>query len=385
MPHPLRRAALAAFAFAGCALVGCGDDAKKGADLTLAKGDLSETEKAQVVARVGDEVITLEEFEARLNQQSPFARARYDSPQRKREFLDALVRFELIAAEAERRGYGDDPDVELARKQAMVRAFTAGELRDLVDLADITDADIEAYYTAHEDEFARPAQVRVSHLVVAEEGAARALLEEVSALVAADPLKARDVFAEFVRRHATDDETRINAGDLGFVGEPGVSKTPDQANAPPPVARAAFAIDAVGGLAPEPVQSSAGWHIVQKTGFRRPYRRELDDARTSIRNTLFRQRKAEAMEAFVADLRGKAKITIDEALLEAAKTVPQGQPMRGIAPPGLDPGDPLPIERPGDAARPPRPRLPGLPPPTVPAPRLPRPAADGADQTKGDP
>lgn len=341
------------------ALAGCGDDAQKGADLTLAAGDLQEGEKGQVVARIGDEVITVEEFEARLNQQSPFVRARYDSPQRKKEFLDSLVRFELIAAEAERQGYGDDPDVKLAKKQAMVRAFTAGELRDLVSLSDITEADVKAYYEGHADEFVRPAQVRISQLVVPEEAQAKALLAEVQGLVAADPLKAREIFAEFVRLRATDEQARLDAGDVGFVGEPGVSKTENQTEVPPAVAKAAFELAAVGDLTAEPVESSAGWHIVQKTGFRRPYRRELGDAATSIRNSLFRQRKAEAMEAFVADLRGKAKITIDEKALDAVKSDP-APPRRGFLPPGMDADGPIPSPRPGPARRP---HIPGLPPP----------------------
>ncbi len=351
------------------ALAGCGDDAKKGSDLTLAAGDLEETEKGQIVARIGDEAITVEEFESRLNQQSPFVRARYDSPQRKREFLDSLVRFELIAAEAERQGYGDDPDVKLAKKQAMVRAFTTGELRDLVSLSDITDADIEAYYTANEAEFVRPAQVRLSHMVLPDEEQARALLTEVGGLIEADRLKTREIFAEFVRRHATDEKARLDAGDVGFVGEPGVSKTPNQAQVPPAVAKAAFALVAVGDLADAPIKSSAGWHLVQKTGFRRPYRRELSDARTSIRNTLFRTRKAEAMEAFVTDLRNKAEITIDEAALEQVKVEPKA-PVRSFVPPGLD-GAPPPGMRPGPR-RGPRSAIPGLPPGARPMP-TPRP------------
>lgn len=355
---------------------GCGDDEKKGSDLTLAAGDLQEGEKGQIVARIGDEAITVEEFETRLNQQSPFIRARYDNPQRKREFLDSLVRFELIAAEAERQGYGDDPDVKLAKKQAMVRAFTAGELRDLVSLSDITDDDIKAYYEAHEDEFVRPAQVRLSHLVVPDEAQAQALLTEVRGLIAADPLKARDIFAEFVRRHAKDEQMRLDAGDVGFVGEPGVSKTENQAAVPPPVARAGFALKAVGDLVEAPVASSAGWHVVQKTGFRRPYRRALSDARTSIRNTLFRQRKAEAMEAFVVGLREKAQITIDDAALEAVK-VKAGAPPRGPRMPGFDgppPGLPM---KPGRPA--PRQRLQGLPRP-APRPMKPRPMKPGPEQ-----
>lgn len=355
---------LAALTAMALALGGCQRDETKGDDLALAKGDLTPEEKAEIVARVDDAVITLEQFESRLNQQSPFARARYDSPQRKKEFLDGLVRFELIAAEAQRKGYGEHPDVVLARKQEMVRQFTAGELRDLVKLEDITEADVRGYYDANQDEFDRPAQVRAAHLLAKTEDDARRLLAQARELIAADPLKARDVFARVVREASEDDATRVKGGDLGFFGEPGVSKTIDQGQVPVAVARAAFGLAAVGDLAPEPIKTGAGWHLVQKTGFRRPYKRQFEDVRTSIRNTLFRQRKGKAMEQYVADLRAKAKIEIDEARLAEAKARPQTGPLPRIAPPGMEAGRtrlpgprtrprlPLPGARPTPAAPP---------------------------------
>ena len=216
------------------------------------------------------------------------------------------------------------------------------------------NADIKAYFDEHPDEFRRPAQVRLAQLVVPDEAQAKALLSEVVGYIEADRLKAREIFSEFVRRHSKDDRARLSGGDLGFVGEPGVSKTPNQDKAPPAVARAGFAIGAVGELAPAPIKSSAGWHIVQKTGFRRPYQRTLADARTTIRNNLFRARKAAAMEAFVADLRGKAKIEVDEANLDKVEL------KRGRPPTGMPPGLKLDIPRPPGALKPPnRPALPG--------------------------
>ncbi|MCA9537927.1 MAG: peptidyl-prolyl cis-trans isomerase [Myxococcales bacterium] len=326
---------------------GCRSDAEKGSAARLAEGDLTPDEKARIVARVGDTVITLEEFEQRLDQQSPFARARYDSLQRKQEFLDSLVRFELIAQEAERKGYGDHPDVVLARKQAMVRQFTRDELTDLVKLDQITEADIAGYFNEHRDEFDRPEQVRAAHILIADEQKARSLQAEVAAAIAADPTKPREIFAEFARRYTEEEEGRISGGDLKFFGKPGESKVQGQSAVPTPVATAAFAIADIGAMAPEPVHSSQGWHIVQKTGMRRAYQRALDDVRTQIRNKLFRLRKSEAMEKYVTDLKARARIVIDDAVLEKAKApaaaggLPELMPRAPGAIDGL-PASPLP-------------------------------------------
>ena len=330
-------------ALATLGLAGCRDDAAKSAGgIALAQGDeLTPEEKGRVVAKIGDETITLADFERRLNQQSPFARARYNSLERKREFLDSLVRFELLAREARKRGYDKDPDVVLAHKQAMVKRFTSEEVSNLVKMGDVTDAEVQAHYDAHPEEYDKPGEVRGAHILLPDEPAAKALLVEISAKVQAEPLKAREIFADYAKANSTDVATRETGGDLQFFGQPGTSRVdrgPMQPPVAPPVALAAFAIDKVGDVAPAPVKSSAGWHLVQKTGFRRPYKRELDDVKTSIRNKLFRERKGRAMQDFVQGLRDSAGVTIDEAVLEQVTVEAPKGPMPDLSQPRLPPG-----------------------------------------------
>lgn len=321
-------------------LGGCDRSAGVGAT-HIAEGDLDEAEKGKVLAKVGDARITLEDFERRLEQQSPFARARYNSLERKREFLDSLVRFELLALDAEKKGFGEHPDVVLARKQAMVKRLSADELANLVKIGDITDADVKAYYDEHSDEFNKPAEVRASHILLplTAEGAAQALHAEITQAIAAEPLQARKVFARLAAERTTDEKTKAQGGDLQFFGEPGVSRVerdPGQPDVPPAVAKAAFALEQVGDLAPL-VRTSAGWHLVQKTGFRQPYTRELEDVATSIRNKLFRARKGQAMQDYVKGLRDSATVTIDEAALAAIEVAaPKGE-MPYLGPPKIGP------------------------------------------------
>ena len=85
-------------------MMACSQGQEKGADYKLAsESTLTEAQKGQVVAQIGKKLITLEDFEAQLNEKSPFVRARYNSASRKREFLDSLVRFELLAHAAEEK------------------------------------------------------------------------------------------------------------------------------------------------------------------------------------------------------------------------------------------------------------------------------------------
>jgi peptidyl-prolyl cis-trans isomerase C len=73
------------------------------------------------VAKGNGITITADEFKARLDEQSPFIRARYSTLERKKEFLDNLIRFEVLAKEAERQGLAKDPDVQMTLKKIMVQ------------------------------------------------------------------------------------------------------------------------------------------------------------------------------------------------------------------------------------------------------------------------
>src|SRR5512137_2955175 len=54
------------------------------------------------VATIGDTKITVGMLEEELNRQNPYLRMRFASPERRKEFLKNMVRFEVLAQEAKR-------------------------------------------------------------------------------------------------------------------------------------------------------------------------------------------------------------------------------------------------------------------------------------------
>src|SRR5688572_13775004 len=81
----------------------------------------------EVLAKIDDVVITVGDFQERINKQTPYVRARYTSVERKKEFLDNLVRFEVLAKEAERRGLNKDAEVVRTMKQVMIQKLLKDE------------------------------------------------------------------------------------------------------------------------------------------------------------------------------------------------------------------------------------------------------------------
>ena len=174
--HPLARfSLLAATACLALSLPACKKN--KGKGKAGSGGDPS-----QVVAKVDDAVITVGDVQERINKQSPFVRARYTTNEKKKEFLDSLIRFEVMANEAERRGYDKDPEVLRVMKQQMISKFLQKDFESKLKVEDVPDADVEKYYKEHPAEFNQKDEVRVSELLVKEKGKADKAYAEAKAL-----------------------------------------------------------------------------------------------------------------------------------------------------------------------------------------------------------
>ena len=311
----------------GSAALACGDKPKPAEQQPAAPAAAPEAEKkdlkygltpeqaAQVLVEVGSTKITLGEFAERLGSQSPYLRARYHSPERKREFLDNMVRFELLATEAEKRGFTRSEEVVKVRRQVMVQQM----MQDLFDkgglkLTDISDDEIKKYYEQNQSEFDTPAQVRASHIVFKDKASAEAALKE---------LKQKPEDHELFRKVASkslDASTKDAAGDLRFFSEAADPKgETDEPARPAAVRKAAFTLAKIGDLYPEVVHSDQGFHVVKLTGKRDAQKRTLEDARRMIQNKLWRQKREGAIEKFVADLRAKANVQIDAEALAKVK------------------------------------------------------------------
>src|SRR4051794_31556574 len=130
---------------------------------------------AEVLAKVDDVTITVGEFQDRINKQSPYVRARYTSLERKKEFLDNLVRFEVLAKEAERRGLNKDAEVVRTMKQVMIQKLLKDEF-DKLTLKDISDEACRTYFDGHKDEFNQPEEARVSLILVKDAATAKKVM-----------------------------------------------------------------------------------------------------------------------------------------------------------------------------------------------------------------
>lgn len=315
------------------ALLACSSGSKK-ADAATAEtktNGLTKEQASQPLVKIGNTTITVGQFAEQLADQSPYLRARYNSPERRREFLDNLVRFELLAAEASKKGYDHLPDVDRTRKQMMIQEMMKAEFEDKIKLEDITDAEIKAYFDAHPDEYNKPEQVRASHILFRDRAAAQRALTQLLAA----PTDAA-LFRRLAEQSNTDAETKDRLGDLRFFSRP-AERQPTDPEIPAAVADAAFAIENIGDYARQVIQTDKGFHVVKLTGKRAAVHRTFEEAKRTIQQRLWREKRQKAVDDFVAQLRNEAHVQENLDLLgEVHVEVPADTGDDGMGmPPGM--------------------------------------------------
>lgn len=171
---------------------------------------------------------------------------------------------------------------------ARVKAFEASAIQQAYIehkvAEEITDEKIIQVYEDTVGNVEGPEEVHARHILVKTEDEGTAIIKELSG--GAD-------FAALARERSTG-PSGPSGGDLGYFTKDAMVE---------PFAAAAFALD-IGAVAPGPVKTQFGWHVIKVIDKRRKAAADLEESRAQIEDLLTR----EFVTAHMAELRGKAEI-----------------------------------------------------------------------------
>jgi peptidyl-prolyl cis-trans isomerase C len=318
-----RRPSLAALLGAAAALALAASGCRKAAE---------EAPDANTVATVNGEVVGRADFERELSNEvapeltpqevEPFKRALLETRVNQLLLLQAARQNNVtVSAEEVDRGVlrisSDYPEGNLGealsqgqKSMADLKAETAARLtieklyaEHVYPRVAVTEEELRAFWAAREADFHEPEQVRAAQLVVKGVEEARRLQKE---------LKAGKKFADLARRFSLSPDAKVG-GDLGFFA---------RGQMPPEFEEVAFRLRV--GEVSDVVSTDYGYHLFRVLERRPARKRELSDVRTQVEARLLEDKRLQAQEEYLAALRARAQVWVNEPVLQALKIRPSG-------------------------------------------------------------
>ncbi len=203
-----------------------------------------------------------------------------DSPDLRKMIRDQLINIELVSQAAKKSGLDKQADVvqmmELAKQDALANAF----VQDYIKNHPIGEDAIKKEYDGLKTQHALP-EYKVSHILVESEKDAKAIEAQ---------LKKKAKFEDLATQKSQDAMSARQGGALGWTAP---------INFVQPFSAALLKLKK--GQVSAPVKTDYGWHIIR-----------LDDTRDitleQAKPELIQRLQQQAIQKYVGDLRGSAKI-----------------------------------------------------------------------------
>ena len=238
-------------------------------------------EKGKAFATVNGQPISQTVYNAFVAEQK--AQGAPDSPELQNAVKEELVRREILAQEAKKKGMDKNPNIqgqiELAKQAVLIRAY----LSDYVKANPISEAQLKAEYDVIKNNLGST-EYKSRHVLVEKE-------EEAKAIIA--KLDKGEKFSELAKQ-SKDPGSKDKGGELGWSSPAAYVK---------PFGEALTKLKK-GEYTKTPVQSDFGYHVIQ-----------LDDSRPAnpppfdqVKPQMQQRASQQQIESLVKELRSKAKV-----------------------------------------------------------------------------
>jgi parvulin-like peptidyl-prolyl isomerase len=267
--------------------------------------------KGEVLARVGDTVITDTMLEDKINSMTR-SKARFKSPKAKKELLNSLVELEMVYQEALREGLDKDQET-LDRLEEYRKRVVATRLREkILEEVEVSNRDIKAEYKEQSDRFKIPKKVRVSQIVFAvDKNASKKDIEAVKKNardILARAKKGED-FAALAKKYSFDKPSADKGGDIGYANK---KRLPRNAY------DAAMSFERVGDIS-DLIEGKNDIRILTATEVVPESKKSLEEVRSWLERMAKRKKQREAWQNYMEDMKKKSGVEVFEDKIVAVE------------------------------------------------------------------
>ena len=251
---------------------------------------------SKVLVRVSNRVITEKDLQAKIAKMPPY----YQNVVAKnpKKYVEEIIVEMLCYEEGVRKGIDRDKEVKEVVNEAKKKIVMAKLIKNEVeDKIVVTEDEMKKFYDEHKDEFKTPEMWRASHILVADEKEAKAMLDEL----------ARGAqFEDLARAHSID-ATASRGGDVGYFRAGQLI---------PDFEKACLKLDV--GQTSGIVQTQFGYHIIKLTDKKEPGVKSYEEAKRAIEAELKKKKRSELFNAFILRLKNKYVVEVNENVFQKA-------------------------------------------------------------------
>ncbi|MHC4617657.1 MAG: peptidylprolyl isomerase [Planctomycetota bacterium] len=293
-----------------------------------------------IVAEIGAEKITAADLDAlieneienrltlwaafmtdqQLKEQKKKMLEQYRGPDAKQQYLQTWLAQEILYRQALQEQLTEKPEVkrlleeqeQLTEKPEVKRLLeeqARGVLsqhimnQQLAAKINITETDLQTYYTANKTAYVEPARATISHILVDERKQAADLIERING---------GDDFAQLAKEFSKDEATKDKGGKLdtevskgSYV--PGIGSFPE-------LNEKIFAADTATVL-DEPVKTEKGWEVVRVEEKRPERQKSFDEVREEVMSTLLTQKRQDVQQDYIQQMMDKYDVVVHTSSL----------------------------------------------------------------------
>ncbi len=251
----------------------------------------------KVIAQINGREIRDDEFKMRFSRLSPSLKSKYADEKGKREFLEEIIKRELLLQEAKKAGIEKDK-VLLDRIEEMKERLILNEFlqREVEGRLVTTEKELEEYYNLHKEEFKSPDEAKISQIVVRSDQDAREVLKR---------LRKGSDFARTAREFSVDAATRNSGGEVGVL---------QRGKIHPELDSVIFAMNE--GDISDPIKTESGYHIIKLQKKTPGLPLSFNDAKNLLSQRYQIEKRSKVFEDLFTRLRSKANITISDENLK---------------------------------------------------------------------
>ena len=285
-------------AFASVLLALCGCHQESGTD---------------VLARVGDKEIRLDEFSRQLKIQQDGSPVPVD----RQVLLEEMISREVLIQSAQKAGLANDPAVLDAMYNALMTVLKEKKLNPQLEVAKVSEADVQAAYEKQGDKYRVPEKAHLAVLFIATgAGGLGAPLPEAKlriekALNMAKGSGPNQGFGPLAVDFSDDQETRYRGGDLGWVER---GRYPRRIE--PAAIEAGFALTQPGQIS-EVITGKTGLYLVKLLEKQTASAVPLEKVAPEIQQRLLREKRDQIESDFQRHLREGLRLEVHPERLAA--------------------------------------------------------------------